>query len=137
MRLERRAPQPDDIYALAGFYFFPLLVLVALAVSNVHAKFLPVCGLKRLSGYPCPTCGAWRALQALSDGKFGSALRCQPLLVGGLFFLALIFVYALATAWGRRPRLFIRCSRRERQIVWLAIGGAVLANWLFLIIDGR
>jgi len=137
MRFERRAPRWDDGYALAGLYFFPLLALAALAAARLPPSRLPRCGLKRLTGIPCPTCGAWRAACALADGDLAGAWRCQPLLVGVGAVLAATCLYAVFTALFRRPRLFPVLSRRERRFLWWLAAALAALNWVYLTADGR
>lgn len=137
MRFERRAPRWDDGYALAGLYYFPLLALALALVARLPSAWLPRCGLKRLTGVPCPTCGAWRAACALADGAPLAAWRCQPLLVGAGALLAATCLYAAFTAIFHRPRLFPIFSRSERRFFWWGVAALAAANWAYLIIDGR
>lgn len=137
MRFEKRLPRWDDGYALAGLYFFPLLAVAVLLASHLPPSRLPLCGLKHVTGIPCPTCGAWRTAQALVGGSWAEAWRCQPLLTGGFFFLAGVSLYAAATAIGRRRRLFPVLSRCEWRILFWAVAMLVLVNWAYLVLDGR
>lgn len=137
MRFKQLPPRWDDAYSVAGLFFFPLLAVAATAAAYAPQTWLPRCGLKRLTGLPCPTCGTWRGLCRLASGDVSGALRSQPLLVGAGVALAGVAAYALVTAVLRRPRCFPQFSRRERRFVWLMALVAILANWIFLIVDGR
>ena len=137
MRFEKRMPRWDDGYALAGLYFLPLLAVAVLLASRLPPSRLPLCGLKRLTGIPCPTCGAWRTCCALVSGSWADAWRCQPLLASAFFLLAGVSLYASVTAIGRWPRLFPILSHREFRALCWAVAVMVLVNWAYLVLDGR
>lgn len=86
------------------------------------------CPLKELTSIPCPTCGTTRALLALARGDVWSALRLQPLATAG------VGLGLLASAWlaagGRLP------GRAHSVLRPLAVV-AIVANWLYLFLDGR
>jgi hypothetical protein len=114
---------------LAGLLFLPLGSLAALT---------PGCRFHEFTGWPCATCGVTRGLVALGAGHWREALRCNPLLVGG-FFVFLAYAALAALLWLfrlPRPRLEL-ASRGARLTLLLAVVAAVLANWAFLIADGR
>lgn len=117
------------LLVVAGLLFLPLGRLAALA---------PGCRFHEFTGWPCATCGITRGLVALGAGNWREGLRCNPLLVGGfLLFLGYAAVAALLWLFRLpRPRLELT-SRRSRLTVLLAVVAAVLANWAFLIADGR
>lgn len=137
MRFERRPPRWDDGYALAGLYFAPLTAITAVIVTRMPAQWLPRCALKRLTGLPCPTCGAWRAVCALRRGELLEAWLCQPLLVAAAAVLTALAIYALITAVARRPRHFPVANRRERRLLWLTLALLAAANWAYLMLDER
>lgn len=115
--------------ALAGFALLPLGELAAL---------LPECRFHAWTGRPCATCGITRGLVTLGDGAWREALRLNPLLVVGvLAFLAYAVVAAGLWAFRLpRPRLGL-ASRGARVVAILAVLAAILANWAFLVADGR
>lgn len=74
------------IVFLAGF-------LSLLAFAPLGKIGLPLCGLRLLTGLPCPLCGGTRAAQALLWGDFSRAFYLNPLafpVVGALILAALI-----------------------------------------------
>jgi hypothetical protein len=97
------------------------------------AGVLPVCPFRALTGLPCPTCGATRALLALAAGEPGRALAQSPLAVAALA-LALV-----AGLWGLSrwlaPSLVPAFRLGPEGQTRLARAGAVLLllNWAYLL----
>ena len=86
-----------------------------------------------MTGLPCLTCGATRALAALAEGDLVGALKVQPLVVvGGVFAVISFSVHAYRLVCLRRVAS-LRCSQRELR--FLAAGGSalLLLNWLYLV----
>lgn len=109
-----------------------MVVLVRLA-----AGCAPRCPLKMLTGVPCFTCGGTRALQALLDGRAAEALRLQPLLTLLAAAAVAWVVYAVVGPLCHLPRVRARPLRRGRILLVAAAVALVLANWAYLIADGR
>lgn len=96
-----------------------------------------VCPFHALTGLPCLTCGATRALAALLRGDLATSLRTNPLVGAGAAAAALYVPYALTAACFRLPRLRVRLDRREQTGVRWLIGVVAIALWIYLIVDGR
>lgn len=67
--------------------------LTLLAFAPLGKIGLPLCGLRLLTGLPCPLCGGTRAAQAFLCGDFARAFYLNPLafpVVGGLISAALL-----------------------------------------------
>lgn len=110
---------------------------LAAAITRLPACCAPRCLLKTWTGVPCLTCGGSRALNALLNGHVAAAFRLQPLLTV-LAFAAMAWVsYAVAGAWFGVCRLRVRTTRREKLLLVAAVVILVLANWMYLIADGR
>lgn len=113
-----------------------MLVLLAGARFVVTEKFaLPKCGLRTLTGVPCPLCGSTRALSALAGLEFGRALALNPLAAVATVGLLL---WPLGR-WGwRRSRRHGSSSADvlpSGRRVLLAIALALLvANWIYLVL---
>ncbi|MDD5705241.1 MAG: DUF2752 domain-containing protein [Kiritimatiellae bacterium] len=137
MRFERRIPRWDDSYSLVGLYFTPLLALSVALVARLPARWLPCCAWKRLTGIPCPTCGAGRAASALAHGAIVDAGRLQPLLTAAALLLTIVCLYAAVTAAFRWRRLYPVLSPRERRAAWLYLATLIVLNWVYLALDGR
>lgn len=110
-------------------------VLVLLAGARVSLTWplpLPFCLLKRLTGIPCPFCGATRCLQACSRFDFASALYWNPLALAFGAGVAVWFIaWAVDRLWNWR---WLAALRRAFQIRALKFGlfGAVILNWVYL-----
>jgi len=102
------------------------------------SRLVPECRFHEWTGWPCATCGITRGLIALGQGALTEALRLNPLVMAGLLaFLAYALVAAVLWAFRLpRPRIGL-ASRRARIVAVVAVLAAILANWVFLIADGR
>ena len=121
-----------QIGLLWGAVALALLLLSPLATPL--AALLPPCFFRRLTGFPCLTCGGTRAALALLQGDVGAALRANPLMTlalallvgGGLVAFALVLVGRGVRGPGRVPG-WVRA----------ALVAVLAANWFWLIVDGR
>lgn len=103
---------------------------VAALLGNLLSG-VSLCGVKILSGLPCPFCGGVRATAALGRGSLAEALAWNPavtLLHAGMFASGVFLVSGRTPAWlvPGRQRLVFRAA--------LVI---LLANWIYLIAVGR
>ena len=89
---------------------------------------LTLCWLRALTGVPCPTCGATRAVMAAGEGRWQTAGRESPLLVAAA--ITGLTWAVLRLGFGRA----VRFERRSRLVMWTVVGGAVAANWIYLVI---
>ena len=96
-----------------------------------------VCPFRALTGIPCPTCGATRALAALASGRFVEAVRLNPLVVALLVLGALYLVYAALVTLTSKRRLHVRFTPYEWNRLRVLTLAATLATWVFLIVDRR
>lgn len=98
------------------------------------ASVLPPCPLHALAGVPCPACGSGRATLALARLDLPAALAWNPLfaaaavafVAGGLLALLL----ALSGRGVREPRTLPVAAR-------VGVVLAFVANWAWLVVDGR
>ncbi len=92
--MNRQPPllRPQKQFRLAGILLIAVfLALVALAPLRQFG--LPLCGLRMLTGLPCPLCGGTRAAQAFLCGDFSRAFYLNPLafpVAGGLIVAGLV-----------------------------------------------
>ncbi|MCS6770660.1 MAG: DUF2752 domain-containing protein [Kiritimatiellae bacterium] len=86
------------------------------------------CLFFRLTGQPCPFCGMSRAFFSAGAGDWVTALGWSPL--GALLYPAVVALMLLGTA-----RAFEKSPKPMRisGAVWIAIGAAVAANWIYLL----
>jgi hypothetical protein len=120
------------------------LAIGAVAMLVLAPRFVsgelphPGCGLKRLTGLPCPGCGGLRGLAVLAEGKVGPALELNPLLAGGCLLMLTGLPVALFDAFLNRGRMIGRWQRllEHRHLGW-AMAAVVALNWVYLLMVGR
>jgi uncharacterized protein DUF2752 len=113
-------------------------ILAGLAVGWLHLDHLPfsICVFKALTGWPCPTCGATRALGLLFRGDVPGAFRMSPLATLGAAGLLLWGLADLALL--PRGRAFaLELSPRLGPPARAAAVLILLGNWAYLIATGR
>ena len=125
MVLERVAPAP----------VFFLLLLVCLELSVLMVQFhlaFPACGLRWLTGLPCPLCGGTRCLASLAHLQLSSAFLFNPLVcvlslaISGWFF-----------GWVFCPFRFAACFTAlvlplRRCLAWPFLLALLICHWFFL-----
>jgi len=113
--------------------FLGVLVLLASArVSLAWPLPLPFCLLKRLTGIPCPFCGATRCLQACSRFDFASALYWNPLaLAAGAGVAVWFMAWAVDRLWNLGWLAGLRRAFQIRALRFVLIS-AVFLNWAYL-----
>jgi hypothetical protein len=113
-------------------------IVAGLAVGWLHLDHLPfsICVFKALTGWPCPTCGATRALGLLFRGDLPGAFRMSPL---ATLVAAALLVWGLADlALMPRGRAFaVELSPSLAVPARAAALLALLGNWAYLIAAGR
>lgn len=103
---------------------------VAAGLGNLLSG-VSLCGVKILSGLPCPFCGGVRATAALAHGSLIEALAWNPavtLLHAGMFASGVFLIFGRTPAWLVPGR---------QRLVFLAALVILLANWIYLIAAGR
>ena len=96
-----------------------------------------VCPFHALTGLPCLTCGATRALAALLRGDLAGSLRSNPIACAGAAAAALYVPYALAVTCLHLQRLRFTLHVRDWLVLRWVVGCTAAAVWVFLILDGR
>jgi hypothetical protein len=130
------APGETDHETLWASVAAALAVMLVLWVGFV--EWPPtICPLRAVTGLPCPTCGATRALYAFTGGDVGAALRFNPLVAGAMLLALPYLAYASTVALLGLPRLRVRTGAGMALVARAVAVSAVLANWAFLIADGR
>jgi len=108
------------------------LIVLAWIASRTTGSDVVVCMFKRVTGYPCATCGGTRAAMTLAKGDVLGAVQLNPLatllVIGAPLLLAWwVLVPPGATAagrWGRRVRPDVQVA------ILLAV---VIANWAYVL----
>ncbi len=109
------------------------LLLIGAGLACLHLCGVSVCLFRRLTGWPCLTCGSTRALAAVLAGDLADALRLQPLVVAGAAWAgAAAAAYSGFLVFGRRV-VRVRCAPAERRFIWGAAFGLAVLNWLYLV----
>jgi hypothetical protein len=121
------------LWAVAVALGWCLLFSLGVFLHYQSGSTLALCTLKNITGIPCPTCGSLRALDSILRGDPVSAFLFNPLMFcAGIFIL---IVLMLRLVFGLTPK--INASTKEKIIAVTAISIVFLANWLYLIADGR
>ena len=113
----------------------PLLVAGAWLITQLHLP-VPECGMRRLTGLPCPACGCTRSLLAWTELDFLRAFLLNPL------FFSLCIASLISAGWqllrGRRVSPAVETMPGAKPLPWLPwltwrLAGILLVlNWLYL-----
>ncbi|MFH0908718.1 MAG: DUF2752 domain-containing protein [bacterium] len=115
------------------------LALLASVLLPLHPPDIPVCGFKRLTGYPCPFCGMTRSFTAMGHGEWAAAVQESP--AGAIFYLATIGVLLASVTRLLRPAKAdgLRDQSRARAVRWgVLVAGTLilLASWIYRLVMG-
>jgi len=91
------------------------------------------CPFRRLTGLPCPTCGATRAFAALGRGDLRESFAMNPLLTLGALGILAAAVASLARRIAARPAIRVRLSPGDHRALRISCVVALGANWLYLL----
>jgi hypothetical protein len=126
------APKETD------FEFLFLTVSSGLVVScflwlNLGMPW-PECWVRRLTGLPCPTCGATHCAMSLAHGDLTGAWRHNPLILVCYGATLLVNLYAAGVLLFRLPRLRLanlpsKVKRPLGALLMIALAG----NWVYLL----
>ncbi|MBV9009375.1 MAG: DUF2752 domain-containing protein [Verrucomicrobia bacterium] len=95
----------------------------------------PSCAFHALTGQPCPTCGATRALVSLLHGDFAAAVSWNPLAVLAYCAIAAFNVYGIvAVLVGCRRLRVVQLSGFQKRFCRVLFAAAVVLNWIYLVI---
>ncbi len=100
-----------------------------LLLSAATGRPVQLCLLKRVTGWPCPTCGFTRGALALLQGHPVQGWLYNPLLFSALGLLGVALAARLLL--GRSLRVHL--TPRERTVAWLMVVVLSAANWLYVI----
>jgi hypothetical protein len=117
-----------EIYGIIGI----LLLLVARFIPLSRLPFWG-CPLRRLTGYPCLSCGMTRSFDWFLQGRFLDSLQVNPLGFALAVSAVVGFAYCLIMPW-RPPRMELSLSDRESTWARIVIVLILLANWGYLVI---
>ena len=89
-----------------------------------------LCLLKRLTGFPCPTCGFTRGALSFLHGHLIQAWLYNPLLYSVLALFVIIVAVRVVLARAVR----ITLTRAERRAAWILAMALFFANWAYVIL---
>ena len=134
LSLEKSSRLPRwPLWAVGVVGVWVCLASAAAGLSSGASAGHSACLFREVTGVPCPSCGAGRAAIALAEGRVVEAIASNPLLTAAGGAMMLWLPVRLLT--GRRLRVAL--SRREQVAAALVGGGALLANWAYLVCQGR
>lgn len=121
-----------------------VLILIACFVGISYYLFhffysdssLPgVCLIKKVTGYPCPSCGTTRAILLLSEGKILESIQMNPFGVL-VFALMLLLPFWIGIDLIRKKETFYQFYLKTEKIIrlpWVAILLILLVvlNWIW------
>lgn len=110
------------------------LPLGAWAIEQGHVTF-STCGMKRLAGIPCLSCGSTRATLHLFEGEIGAAFAMQPMMMS-LYVLLLVWGLVSLVSFARDRRVSLDLTRREDIAFKAALVLLPALNWAYLIYAG-
>jgi len=128
VKVPRRPPWP--LWAVALVVGWMAAVGAAVWVMLKYGRPVELCLFKRLTGYPCPTCGSTRGMLHILQGDLAGAWTFNPLLFTVLAAAAALL--AVRLAFGRTVR--IRMTRGEQRIAWIVGIALLLLNWAYVIV---
>jgi hypothetical protein len=94
----------------------------------------PRCPFLSVTGFPCLTCGATRALIAMAHGDFWRAVSWNPLACLALCGVFAFDLYAIAVLISRSARLrLVDWTKNEKNAVRIAAAAVIALNWIYLL----
>lgn len=108
------------------------LVVAVLAISRITGNEVYTCTFRRVTGYPCATCGGTRAAERLLRGDLFGAIALNPLATAVVIGTPLLLLWWIAVPPPITPR-------KRRVPMWAAVlivVGIVGANWAYVLSRG-
>ena len=112
------------------------LLLIGAGLAWLHRCGISVCLFRRLTGWPCLTCGATRAFASLLSGNLAAALKLQPLAVIAAVSAGVAYSAYSGLLLVRRRVVRVRLEPAESRFVWAAVVVLAVLNWLYLVRSG-
>jgi Protein of unknown function (DUF2752) len=94
---------------------------------------LPACGLRTLTGIPCPLCGGTRCLMAWSHLEITQAFRFNPLVATGCLAVGFWLFLSLLDAWSGRNWAGSVTARLQHKPWPGILAAAAVVNWIYLV----
>lgn len=134
--LKKISPIENNYELIFGVLVIPITTLFYIALSHLPPQLIPICRFHAITGLPCPTCGATRAMQLLSTGNIIQALLMQPLITTFAILSAIYSLYSFIVTLGHRPRIRpINVTKKDKKYI-LITTTLIILNWVYLAIMG-
>jgi hypothetical protein len=102
---------------------------------------LGFCVFKKITGFPCPTCGFTRAFCSFASGNWAEGVYLCPFALIVFILVALACVYnavviTLPLFGLRNKPEFLRLS--QKKMIWMAVVLflLIMANWIYRLVMG-
>ena len=125
---DRFAPPPIWAVGVVATYLAAVGAFALLA--GLAAPTL--CMLRRVTGYPCPTCGTTRMVLAALELRIVEAFFHNPL----MFLLCVVSIVLLTIRFATARCIVWITSPTSRRVFIAGMLLAFLANWMYLLSVG-
>jgi hypothetical protein len=129
--LKERTPGQIEFGIIYGG--FALIALVVTRFLPALTTVLPSCVFRGITGIPCPTCGATRAVMHLSRGDIIASLEMNPLVAIAVVSGMMYFIYSALTFLFNMRRITVIFADNEMNPVRLIVALTVAINWGYLV----
>ena len=132
VQLRPLAPKETD-------FEFLFLAVSSVAAASCFAWLAlglpwPGCWFRRLTGLPCPTCGATRSALSLAHGDLAAALRYNPLIFVCYVGTIILDVYCAGVLFFLFPRLRLAgLPANVKRCLCVLVLAAGALNWVYLV----
>jgi hypothetical protein len=111
-----------------------LVAIVGARLTEVFSIPWPRCGLRTLTGIPCPLCGATRSLVAWSHGDVAAAFALNPLVSAAVLGAGIWLCLEGSGLW-RRAGWSHGFGTYFQGRSWRVLAVTlVVANWFYLLL---
>jgi len=129
-----------SILLIACFFGYAWLGFSILNEDHQGNSHFGVCLFKKVTSFPCPSCGTTRSVIFLTKGEFYRALMTNPFGIIVAFLMIIVPVWITFDAISNKQTLFKYYHKTEKFIRtrWVAILLIllVLGNWVWNIKKG-
>ncbi|MEA3347236.1 MAG: DUF2752 domain-containing protein [Candidatus Auribacterota bacterium] len=121
--------------SLAFVYAVSFMVPPSPEGVGTHVRFfLPPCALYKLTGLPCPFCGATTSFSLLAKGEFLKGLKANPFAVLVFVSGGFIFVYSLLCLVAGKAFKLDSVISLIKKGKWFIIS-ALCISWIYKVLD--